>query len=184
MLESTWRDSQPWQLNSGIGVDARAMRRYGGSRVRGIGKWRGGVMQRGGTTTPGAFKGVLAERNVSRSWAGKRREGEVDWAAQPLLHNLSGKQRERGRKRWCARDRATRKAAEQGATKPQRPNKRWRIPIHNKKPPRMTPKRTRVHPLGPDGMTGPTITAQASPNTNCPEVCWQQDGPCGGLVAA
>lgn len=29
-------------------------------------------------------------------------------------------------------------------------------------PLRMTPKRPRVRPLGPDGMTGPTITAQAS----------------------
>lgn len=92
-------------------------------------------MQREGTTTLGAFKGVLAERNVSRSWAGKRREGLVDWwAAQPLSHNLSGS-RERGRKRWCAQDRATKKAAEQGATKLQRPNKRWRIPIHNKRTP-------------------------------------------------
>jgi hypothetical protein len=84
----------------------------------------------GGTTAPGAFKGVLAERNVSRPWAGKRREGRLGCAA---VVAQEWKQRERPKKMVRARL-GNREAAEQGATKSQRPNKPWRIPIRNKKP--------------------------------------------------
>jgi hypothetical protein len=55
-------------------VDGCARARSGGSRPAGL-EMEGGVVQTKVTVVPGAVKGVPAERNVSRSWAGKRREG-------------------------------------------------------------------------------------------------------------
>jgi len=180
-LDSTWRDSQPCQPGTqGSEVDGCAMRRRGGSRVRGIGKWRGGVMQREEQPRRALSKACL--RNGMSRGPGRGSAEKVDWAAQPLSHKSGS--RERGRKRWCAQDWATERQRNRAQRNHSALISRGGYQFATKNPPQMTPKRTRVHSLGPDGMTGPTITARAPPNTSCPEVCWQLDAPCGGLVAA